>query len=545
MVAKPGSRKMSDNTRLSVDVEDKDRLITELHQKIQLLEKELQSKQEAARPPDNAELKRVEELLQKSEANLAKLQELAHIGNWELGVQTIEISCSAESNRIFGLEPVKTNINYNTFLDFIVPEDREQVDGAIRSSIETGEVYSVTYRIKRNDGVCRVIQSYCEAIKDASGRVINIYGTTQDITDPRQPEEALLESEEKFRMVADSANTGILLIQGEDIVYVNQALAGMFGYTVEECNHLKYWNLAPPDRREFIRWAGNARQQGWLGPSRTELKMICKNGEDIWLDCSWSVPMLRGKPAVLVMCVDITARKRAESEVLKAKAQAELYLDLMGHDINNLNQIAQGYLEMALYSLDIAPAQKDLIEKPLEALKSSSRIIANVRKLQKAEMGGFPSKTVDICSVLADLKTSYSSMPERTVTIDFDHACPCYVPANELIVDVFSNILGNAIKHSDPQKPLNIDMGIENVIWDEKNYFRIMIADNGPGIPDDLKEKLFSRFTKGETRSRGKGLGLYIARTLVQSFHGKIWVEDRVHGDYTKGTRFVILLPVA
>jgi PAS domain S-box-containing protein len=376
--------------------------------------------------------------------------------------------------------------------------------------------------------------------RDSPGR-----DKTACITGRKRAEEALRESEEKFRKLADSANNGILLVQDEDIIYVNQALAGMGGYTVEECKHLKYWDMALPDRREYIKWAGNARQHGWAGPSRSELKLIKKNGDDIWLDCSWAALTLGGKPTVLVMCVDITARKRAENEVLKAKAQAELYLDLMGHDINNLNQIAQGFLEMALDTLDLSPKQKELIEKPLEALQSSSRIIANVRMLQKAESGGFPSKNVDIGSVLEDLKARYSYTPERNVTINFKHDHHCYVPANELIGDIFSNILGNAIKHSDPRKPLVIDLGIENVTWDEKGYFRIMIEDNGPGISDELKEKLFSRFKRGETRASGKGLGLYIAMTLVLSLHGKLWVEDRVHGDYTRGTRFIVLLPVA
>ncbi len=365
------------------------------------------------------------------------------------------------------------------------------------------------------------------------------------IAEDNGAEEVLRVNDVNFHLLVDSANTGILLVQGEDIIYINQALAGMCGYTVDECRHLKYWDMLPPDRRNYIKWAGTARQQGWIGPSRSELKLIRKNGDDIWLDCSWAVPTFEGKPAVLVMCVDITARKRAENEVLKAKAQAELYLDLMSHDINNMNQIAQGFLEMALDTLDLTPKQKELIEKPLEALQSSSRIIANVRKLQKAESGGFPSKTVDICSVLEDLKYRYSNVPDRNVTINFEHDHPCYVPANEIIGDLFSNILGNAVKHSDPLKPLVINLEIENVRWEDRDFFRITIEDNGPGIRDEMKEKLFSRFTKGETRTSGKGLGLYIARTLVQSFQGKLWVEDRVHGDYTRGTRFVVLLPVA
>ena len=251
-----------------------------------------------------------------------------------------------------------------------------------------------------------------------------------------------------------------------------------------------------------------------------------------------------GKPAVLVTCVDISARKRAESELLKAKAKAELYLDLMGHDINNLNQIAQGFLEMALDSPSLSPQEREFLEKPLEALHSSSQIIANVRKLQKAENGGFPLKTLDLCSILGELKVRYSSIPERKVTINFEPDGICRVPANDLLADVFSNILGNAIKHSDPGKPLAINMGIEKVTWYGKDYFRVIVEDNGPGISDALKEKLFSRFIIGETRASGKGLGLYFARTLVQSYQGKLWVEDRVRGDHKMGTKFVVLLPI-
>jgi len=69
------------------------------------------------------------------------------------------------------------------------------------------------------------------------------------------------------------------------------------------------------------------------------------------------------------------------------------------------------------------------------------------------------------------------------------------------------------------------------------------VEDNGPGIPDILKARIFNRFERGDTKAHGKGLGLYIVRSLIEDYHGRVWVEDRVPGDHAKGARFVIMIP--
>jgi len=69
------------------------------------------------------------------------------------------------------------------------------------------------------------------------------------------------------------------------------------------------------------------------------------------------------------------------------------------------------------------------------------------------------------------------------------------------------------------------------------------VEDNGPGIQDELKKKVFSRLNRGRTRAAGSGLGLYLVKTLVKDFKGSVWVEDRVTGDYSKGCRFIVQLP--
>ncbi len=233
----------------------------------------------------------------------------------------------------------------------------------------------------------------------------------------------------------------------------------------------------------------------------------------------------------------------------ESKAQSDMYLDLMGHDINNMNQVALGYLEMAdslIKSGEVVGTNNDaLIKKPMAALEDSTKLIENVEKLQKIKTGELPTKAINVTGVLQDLKEQYYHIPGRVVTVNLKPGSNCTVMANELIKDVFANLLWNAVKHSDADKPLTIDMYINKEMADGKRYCRVTIEDNGPGIRDDIKDRLFSRFSRGETKAKGKGLGLYLVKTLVEGYNGKIWAEDRVPGDHTQGVKFIVVLPSA
>jgi PAS domain S-box-containing protein len=242
---------------------------------------------------------------------------------------------------------------------------------------------------------------------------------------------------------------------------------------------------------------------------------------------------------------DITERKQAEENQKDAKQRAELYLDLMGHDINNINQVAMGYLELANDRLKLSDEEKELISTPLDALKSSSRLIENVRKLQHSKEGNLKTEIIDIGNVLSGVREEYLRTSDDGIVIRYEQKAGCNVLANSLIRDVFSNLIGNAIKHSESRTPIEIDIRQDTTVENGKEYCRVAIEDNGPGVPDPLKKKLFHRFQRGDTQAHGKGLGLYLVRTLVEDYHGRAWVEDRVPGDHTKGARFVIMLPAA
>jgi signal transduction histidine kinase len=230
-----------------------------------------------------------------------------------------------------------------------------------------------------------------------------------------------------------------------------------------------------------------------------------------------------------------------------AMSQSEIYLDLMAHDINNMNQVALGYLQLAESKIDsgesLEKSSAALIRKPITALEESSNLINNIRKLQRAKTEEMLVKAIDICAVLSTLKDNYAHIPGREISLDL--ICPgyCNVLANDLITDLFSNLIWNAIKHSDQEKPLYIKLIVSSKVSDGKSYCEVAVEDNGPGIPDDLKEKLFSRFSRGKTKAKGSGLGLYLVRSLAENYRGTVRVEDRVPGDYSQGSRFVVLIP--
>lgn len=236
-------------------------------------------------------------------------------------------------------------------------------------------------------------------------------------------------------------------------------------------------------------------------------------------------------------------REQAERELKDAKAQSEMYLDLMGHDINNMNQIALGFLELALNTLKLDKGAVELISRPLEALESSTNLINNVRRLQHAKNGGLQSHMIEVGQVLDNVIPKFSNIVGREIMIRRNYECKCTVMANGLLDDVFSNIIGNAIKHS--TGPLTIDVHVKKTTVNDREYCQISVEDDGPGIPDEIKGTLFARFQSGTPRSSGKGLGLFLIKTLVEDFHGKVWIENRVPGDYRKGCKFIVLLPVA
>jgi signal transduction histidine kinase len=239
-------------------------------------------------------------------------------------------------------------------------------------------------------------------------------------------------------------------------------------------------------------------------------------------------------------------------EASEARDEARILNRLMFHDLMNYSMAIRGYLELSLGQSSEAMMER-YIDRAMRQLDQISELISKVRKLSAIKSADKRNlMRIDLATTIMSQATRTAGLfPSKSVSYNFNmESKEAYVMANDLLPDLFHNIFMNAIKF-DTHENVVIDVSLKKIIDDSTDprsvYWQVSIADRGPGIPDDRKQEIFlgsQRLTRAEP-GRGMGLGLSIVRSLVSLYGGRIWVEDRVPGDHTKGSVFNIKLPAA
>jgi signal transduction histidine kinase len=207
-----------------------------------------------------------------------------------------------------------------------------------------------------------------------------------------------------------------------------------------------------------------------------------------------------------------------------ANQESNLYLDILTHDIRNASGVATLYIDLLMDILEGEP--KKYVQKMKGSIDKSTEILANVAMIRRIHLKHAPLKPIDLHGVIVSEQKNFPEAEIRYGGVSH------MVWADDLLAEVFHNLIGNAVKFGGPDVVITISVETPdgNVV--------VTVADTGPGVPDELKESIFHRFERGRTRARGEGLGLYICRTLLERYGGRIWVEDRVAGLPEKGAAF-------
>ncbi len=272
---------------------------------------------------DITERKQAEEKLRRSEADLAEGQQVSKLGSWRSDIAGKKVRWSDELYRIFDVEPTTFHRTYEDFLNCVLLEDRPRVLKMNADARVNGSSFEMEYRIQTRDGGLKSIREIGHATKDAGGKVVSLFGTAQDITERKRAEEALRESEEKFRKIFENVQDVFYQtdIEGRIIEispsierYSGYRRAELIGKPVEEVYH---------DTEDRGRLLNILREKGEVADY--ELRLKTKDGRLV--HASVNAHILRnagGQPAGVEGALrDITARKQAEESQARLATAVE------------------------------------------------------------------------------------------------------------------------------------------------------------------------------------------------------------------------------
>ena len=397
---------------------------------------------------DVTDRKRDEEALRHSERSLATAQRIAHVGNWEYSVRKDTALWSDELYRIFGLDPQEFVPTYKGFLERTHLEDRGLLRGAVRKALLGKEPTGVVgYRIVRPGGEVRHVESQYELSRDAAGRPEVLNGTVQDVTERKRAEEALKESEERYRAVVEQAAEGIVLVDVETkrILETNAVYEAMLGYYAEEMRFLTLYDVVPYTPESMDCYVEKVLERRiYVSGERRHLR---KNRTLVDVEVSASVISYGGREAMCMVVHDITERKKAEEALQEVREAERRRIARDMHD-GVLQDISHALAEAQILRMIPEEPGMERLDLLIEALRRSARelrsVVYDLRQEEDAPGRSFVRSVESLVEL--NRKMNFGWDVELVVGERFPEGLPERL-GRELL-RVVQEALSNARKHS-------------------------------------------------------------------------------------------------
>jgi PAS domain S-box-containing protein len=470
------------------------------------------------------------------------------------------INISQKIQNFYATKRIEDFIGKN-IIDFVVSEDREPFKEDLEKAIDQGFLKMVEYNFIGANNSRFIGELSLSLIKNKKNEPNFFIGIIRDITNQKGIENELREKKQMFQLVIDNIPQ---LISWKDInskyLGCNSNFARVAGLSTpnEIINKTDYelpWKVSEAESFFEI-------DQLVMDTNKPEYHIILPqlqaDKKEAWLDAN-KIPLHNiNKEVVGLLSTyeDITERiktekilKKSEKKYKDAYNRAEFYKDVFAHDVSNILQGILSSIELCKLSLKITQTQislEDLYDMIEDQVNRGAKLVSNIRKISSTNDFENSITPINVCNLIdISLENIRNMFPKKQIFSKCNTEYEViFVKANSLLQDVFENILHNAVKHN-KNSIIEIQVNILKEVQDKINFIRLEFIDNGLGIPDAQKLTIFQKGTLESSSFNRLGLGLSLVKKLVESYQGKIWVEDRVKENHKKGSKFIILIKEA
>ncbi|MDY7080572.1 MAG: PAS domain S-box protein [Chloroflexota bacterium] len=378
----------------------------------------------------------------------------------------------------------------------------------------------------------------------------------RDITERKRRDEALRESEEKYRHLVERANDGIAIVQEGLLEYVNPRLAEIGGYTVEDMTGTQFIDHTYPDQVPKLVERYRQRIAGGDVPLRYETVMKHKDGRRIDVEIAGGLVTYQGRPADFVFIRDVTERKQAEEEIRRlneeleqrviertaqleaANKELEAFSYSVSHDLRAPLRHIDGFLRLLLKREEgrLDPTSLRYLNTVAEASNKMAQLIDDLLAFSRTGQAEMQTQRVELNEMIREVQQELApALEQRHITWDIG-PLPAVEADPILLRQVWVNLLSNAIKYTAPCEEARIEIGAKKPDFLEKPGFSeviFFVRDNGVGFDSQYAHKLFGVFQRLHQADEfeGTGIGLAIVRRIIHRHGGRVWAEGEVdHG---------------
>ncbi|MBC7552779.1 MAG: PAS domain S-box protein [Taibaiella sp.] len=482
----------------------------------------------------------------KNESLMKEAERLAHFGSWEADIVNNTERWSDEYYRILGYTPGEVTPSVEHFLARVHESDIMYVSSLITDAYNTKDRQQFNCRVVDGFALVKYIRCELFIIRDIRGNIVRVNGMCRDVTATIHAEEMLQNSEANLRTIFNNTDTGYLLLDTAcKIVSYNKPISEFADEHLnkEILNGEDALSYFPSERAAIVKQSLDSVFNNIV--VFYEMPYLAKDGSNRWYHFTYH-PVLNADKVVIgaiLSQTDITARKMMElqeklitAELIQRKNELEQFTYIVSHNLRAPVANILGIMYL-LKDEDFPESEKKALFGGLNtSVKKLDEIIVDLNHILQVKQSVAENKERVFFSILVeDIKISIGNIVnDKQVEISYSFKDESMYTVKSYLYSIFYNLISNSIKYRQLDLPLKINISSERIV----NTCRLVFTDNGVGI--DLEKKghhvfgLYKRFHT--TLAEGKGMGLFMVKTHVETLSGRISIKSEVN----VGTEFQI-----